>query len=207
MIISRSRGFIFLKIPKTASTSLGQFIINSMPHSDVDSFAGMKMSCYDLRGKFKEMNPHVTLDELIVKDLINNNDIENLKIFAMMRNPIDRFLSAAHHMHALDTKSQFSTSSDNEVARKYIFGQRNIKNDSFFAPQTKWMYHNGRKVVKLFKYPQFSELFAELKIEETDLGYKHNSEFRKNKEVSLDQDLENLLSDYYREDMEIWNSL
>ena len=81
MIVSNSKKVIFLEVPKTGSMSLSSLIKSS------DFFNENQDTVY---------GQHTLISEAISEGVLNY-DIKDYKIYAFIRNPLDRVLSAWYH--------------------------------------------------------------------------------------------------------------
>lgn len=101
MVICESNGFIFLRIPKNASTSLATYLIKEYCNK-TDTYTGVGdsgitkqnvpdgiISKYRIGYRFI----HLTLNELVQNKLITEEKIRNMKVYGVIREPLDRQLS------------------------------------------------------------------------------------------------------------------
>lgn len=117
MILSKSRKFLFLRVPKTASTSLQRQILESLPYDEIDAHTSIEFlshiagpqdslpeDSYALRFKpdnladnLRRSNHHATLYDIVGSKLLNYSELNEYNIYGVMRDPIDRFVSVAQH--------------------------------------------------------------------------------------------------------------
>lgn len=126
MILSKSRKFIFLRVPKTASTSLQRQILESIPYEEIDLHTQIDIveeyraphiqnqtspdvipsdsylnTCKYPRPhipkEFGAVNAHPNLADLIKHKILTYDELFDYKIYGVMREPIDRLVSHAQH--------------------------------------------------------------------------------------------------------------
>ena len=102
MVISDQHKFIFLRVPKNASTSLATFFVKGYCHSPNDIHTGIgdsKISSKNinlsLQEKYRKHHRfiHLTLNEIINNQVITESYARRCKIIGVIRDPLDRQLS------------------------------------------------------------------------------------------------------------------
>jgi hypothetical protein len=103
MFISPKYKFIFLRVPKTASTSLSEFFIKNVDDPDAiyteveDSKIAGTLSdqkLEEIRGKHDDYHPfkhlHLNLNQLVEYNLVTPEQVKDYRCFAVLRDPIER---------------------------------------------------------------------------------------------------------------------
>jgi hypothetical protein len=98
MIVSKKRGFIFLRVSKTASTSLSSFIRQTMPN-EIDIHTGWGVP---LESAERTRLHHISLQEAVDEKYLTEDEIASMRVYAVARDPVDRFISFANTMHPKD---------------------------------------------------------------------------------------------------------
>lgn len=101
MVISDSKNFMYIRVPKNASTSLATFFVkNYCKASDkwtAIGDAGIKTSNVpqEVISKYRKQYRfiHLTLNEIINEGVITEADARSKKIIGVIRNPLERQLS------------------------------------------------------------------------------------------------------------------
>jgi hypothetical protein len=101
MVISHSNDFIFLRVPKNASSSLAEFFVRNCCDSN-DQYTAVNdcginnnnippavLSKYRHQSRFI----HLTLNELVSNDIITRDKAISMNKIIVLRNPFDRQLS------------------------------------------------------------------------------------------------------------------
>lgn len=120
MIFCKSRKFIFLRVPKTASTSLSMQIQKHLDFRPGDFATKFSVFGYPIPSvgiehlklnynpieitSFKE-DEHMQLSRLELFNIINPEELDSYSIYGVLRNPVDRFFSLFSHM--ITTRQEF----------------------------------------------------------------------------------------------------
>jgi len=109
MYLSHKYKFIFLRSPKTASSSLSEFFIKNVndpnavytPVDDTKIPGNLDKAIVD---KYRKNNKffHFTLQDLLNENIITNKIIDEYRCFSILRNPIDRQKSAYYFRKKYD---------------------------------------------------------------------------------------------------------
>lgn len=236
MILSKSRKFIFLRVPKTASTSLQRQILESIPYEEIDLHT--QIDTYDTSGVdkipedshlhkckyphehipsvFSAINAHPNLADLIKHKVLSYDELFEYKVYGVMREPIDRLVSQAQQSFSLIeydppltnalALSSFFHVLDNKAVDEQTGLMLHHRNPGLFNSQIHWLRYNGRRINRLFKYDEISKLLEEI-TGETELKYNHRSHYRKVKEVHIPDELAKEVRRRYPEDFALWESL
>lgn len=189
MIVSYSKNFIFLRIPKNASSALAKYFVDRCDKS-VDKwtilhFSGIRENKIpkDLVRKyaFQYRHVHLTLQEILDEKIITQSEAESMKKIAVIRNPLHRQLS----LYFFLVKNKGKTAASPEQFREwfkngYHYSDVNnrptqsdyVKLDNMIAPN-----------VEFWKYEDIQDHIP------AQLEYI-NSGFRP-------QNIENLVAEYY----------
>jgi hypothetical protein len=196
MIVSRKRGFIFLRTPKTASTSL-TFQIRDSIESEIDFHSGLGPPQVDVEFY------HLNLKEAINRKILSENEIKEFRIYATIRNPIDRFISIANSLHP---NPIFKFMSNDQKVRE-TFDKINSGFAGFiFKPQVEWLYHNGSVISHPIIYPNFNQFLRD-EIGCGELRYSEHSSKRGDKQVNLSEELQSEILRMFPEDQALWERL
>jgi len=216
MILSSKRKFIFLRVPKTASTSLTHQIAERLG-DDIDCHSGLHFSKFvknkeelrmysNLQVKMigvpiqDSMYPkavHFTLEDLVKYKIIFPSELKNYKVYGVIRNPIDWFLSHVGMTFPIEMK--------NLPVNEKVNSLLDIK-EQFYPPQSKWLKFRGNLISDIVLYPHFDKLLFELTNDST-LRYNHRSDFRNHSEQITDESLIQRLENAYKEDFEIYDEV
>jgi hypothetical protein len=101
VVVSHSNNFIFLRVPKNASSSLAEFFVRNCCDSN-DQYTAVNdcginnnnippavLSKYRHQSRFI----HLTLDELVSNEIITRDKAKSMTKIMVLRNPFDRQLS------------------------------------------------------------------------------------------------------------------
>ena len=160
MLVSNEKKFIYLRVPKTGSTSVSVYFYENLPLEkniirlgDKD-YLQKEESTRINGGYFNEStiaatNVHTTLDEIVKLNLLTH-PLTEYDIYAVCRNPVDRFLS----FHSMIKK---------------VYNNNILKNFSIFkkfmsevSPQSTWLTYNNKLVNRVFLYENINLMVAEI---------------------------------------------
>lgn len=161
------------------------------------------------------IHAHPNLDILLRGNIISEQEIDNLNVYGVIRNPIDRTISAAKMLHLkwfhlLYNGAAYPNISNSEAV-KYMFDAIDKKDprakDAILAkPQTNWLIHNGRRINKIFKYENILDLVEEL-TGKREIKSNYHSDVRQDKSIDLPYELQQEILQRYAEDAALWESL
>lgn len=198
MIISYSNNFVVIRPPKTGSTSLLHYFLNS-------GLLNGKQDKHTMDGKG---NVHVTFEELLRKKLVDNNT----PCVSTVRNPLHRLSSAYHYLKYMFIKTNFVYLAPVEYANPnaYVDAIKAKKDVLGVIPIA---------MAQSEYFPEHSELFNTENLHEhvskyiLERGGKVDGriEMRKNPDNKLDVFLAELtpdrkqdILDTYAKDFELW---
>lgn len=212
MIISNEKKFIYLRVPKTGSTSISVYFYENLPLESsilrtIDRSNYLDVKNYSIKNGYFEVerrlelkhNTHSTVQCAVDAGLLMH-DISEYSVYGVLRNPIDRF------------KSFWSMT-------KVIEGNDIVENFDVFKaymrmfvskPQVTWLKHNGELINKLFLYENVPALVSEiaLKYGVTDTDNFNNYNFRSyEKQHEIPAKVLSYLEFYWEEDFELYANL
>jgi hypothetical protein len=191
MIIIPSKKFIFLRVPKTASTSLSHFFSDHLHR-----FSDARATSIFLKDIYKgnlNIDVHSTLGN------INIPNVEEYKVFGVVREPVDRLLSFFYH-------ASHGTLHSEKGLELLVAGK--LPYDPL--KQAHWLTFNHKPISNIYSFTNLSQLINDameyLGISQYDsLSYNHRySEFR-NREIKISDELVEKLKIKYSEDFNLYN--
>lgn len=214
MFIDRDRKVVYFRVPKTGSTSLMKWLIDSAdPENDV-SYTQIRF----LRVLGKDFNdrasPHMTLGDLIANYVVDRSDLENYKFYGTVRHPVDRFISRAYHMmyykvnsENYEVQARDTSFIDINTAVKYSFDIVNTSHH-MWKPQCHWLMFEGKPINRIFAYENLDAMAVELTNKDVPIPYKFRSEPRPVKTYEdLDPVYYQKILDLYPEDWELYKKI
>lgn len=217
MYISHKYKFIFLRTPKTASSSLSEFFIRNIPDltavytpvEDSDLHGTLNnniISKYKKDFKFY----HFTLQDLIDENIITKDQALTYKSFAVLRNPVDRQKSFYYfykkwkdrrkppslHEYKLWTPNGSFKNEPNSAIRQVDF----LTLDGNVVGEY-WLYENINDELNKFMNQINLPIIHPLP--------NHKSDFRKNRnnEIEFDDEVMDRLLKIFNEDFKLYNAL
>jgi hypothetical protein len=230
MLINHTKKYVYLRVPKTGSTSFETQLIHDIDENDDIAHAEVPFTNIPNRNwdyserepdfKFSVNNPHLTYPEIIQLLTV---DISSYDLYGTLRNPIDKFLSSVYHMeyYFSPTISGVATRKihmpvtlgNNELVEKWL---TKINNNSkilvdapIFKPQIDWLLVDGQPINNIFLYENLTSMMQKM-IGNTNtlLRYDFRSDVRLNKSShDLDAKLKQQILDIYSKDVELYNSI
>jgi hypothetical protein len=196
MIVSKKRGFIFLRVSKTASTSLSSFILQTIPE-DIDTHTGLGVP---LESAERTRLHHISLQEAVDEKYLTEDEIAPMRVYAVARDPVDRFISFANTVRPHD---KFPRMHNEDKVRFLLDGfSEGLRVDL----QIKWFYHHGKMISHPMIYPDFS-LFLRNELGAAELPLWENSHQRIVKKIDINNYLQSRIRDLFPEDQALWESL
>jgi len=212
MIVSNEKKFIYLRVPKTGSTSISVFLFENVPLekdiiriSDTGDILKKEESNNIKHGYFDDTytlpgGVHTTLDQIMTAGFLKY-PLNEYNIYAVCRNPVDRFLSFQNMMQKLDGIDMLKSYS---IFKEYM---------SMFEanPQSTWLMHENTLINNIFLYEDAHKLVAEIAIKYgiLDTSVFYNYKFRKYEKntTSIDSKVLEYIKIYWQEDFKIYNFL
>lgn len=221
MIVCRKRNFVFLRIPKTASSSIAYHLIKHIPKDEIDEFSGIDFLTKELGYNFETDNngrilshekeslgkAHITINQILKNNLLTEEDFNQLNFYVVVRDPVDRFLSGISTISNDALGIKFASDDINSYAEYYISllerGIRDYRHEFYLYPQTEWITKNSKLIV----YPYFQKFLSAVGVPteiETQLqSMSRNSNIQRQ---LLSSELEKRIQLFYKDDMEIYST-
>lgn len=217
MYISHKYRFIFLRTPKTASSSLSEFFIRNIPdpnavYTPVEDSNLHGTLRPDVIRKYKKDFKfyHFTLQDLIDENIITEGQALTYRSFAVLRNPIDRQKSFYYFYKRWKGKNRPASLKEYNMWAPdgYFKGEPNsaIRQTDFLSLNNRlvgqyWLYENLETEIEKF--------MSNLNIPITHPLPRHKSNFRKNREneIEFDEQTVNKLKKVFLKDFELYNVL
>jgi hypothetical protein len=203
MIVSNSRKFIYLRVPRTASTSLANFLVANIAFDSAQDYhtpipynrvAGLNIS--------DAQQVHANLDDIVGLGLLRH-PVSEYAVFGVIREPLDRFISGAWHTCHYDNRAP----RDNNEAVAYALALT-APVPPVLRPQVNWLLHDGRPINRIFPYHQLDELAqAVLGIADARVTFRHRAESRRTRDMTLDAGLRAAVLARYAADVELYRSV
>ena len=200
MIVSNSRKFIYLRVPRTGSTSLSNFLIEHLEfcrdsdfHAPVpyNGITGLNFSAAE--------SAHANLDDILGYGILKY-PLSDYSVFGVIRDPVDRFLSSAWHA----CQHQGVEAMDNNQAVMFAW-QAGSPSAPIFRPQTAWLLHERKPIDKIFAYEHLDRLAQEiLGSGQARVTFRHRSDSRKHRSSDLDDSLKRKILTVYQDDQDLY---
>lgn len=217
MYISPKYQFIFLRTPKTASSSLSEFFIKNIPdpqaiYTPVED-SNLRGTIHDsIINKYKRDFKfyHFTLDDMVRENIITEQQARTYKSFAVIRDPIDRQKSFYYFYKKWKGKGKpASLDQYKSWAPNGTFtGEPNsaIRQTDFLSLKgemigTYWLYENLNAEVENF--------MRSINVPIVHALPNHKSNFRKNRsdEIKFDQESLQKIKKAFGKDFDVYNEL
>ena len=209
MFISKERNFIYLRVPKTGSTSMMNYLRDNLGNNEGTTYT--LMNIFEWEGKNlpigqEKFNPHSTITEALKNGIIDNSFLEKTNIYACLRDPIERFLSCCYHFK--NPNNDFLNSNDTNKLVEQGLKFYAKSNFHIFWPQSNWCLFNGKPINKLFLHKDFDKAAQEMSGIEGSVNYQHRDDSKEvnNTKIS-DVDLIKQIQTIYDDDVVLYNLL
>ena len=217
MYISHQYKLIFLRSPKTASSSLSEWFIKNIPDSQAiytpvedskipGTLDASLINKYKLDFKYY----HFTIQDLVRENVITEHQAKTYRVISVLREPVDRQKSLFYFYSkwkarnkpldlklykALAPNGQFLGEPNSAIKQTDLLKLNNELIGEF------WLYENIEN--------HLSELVNSLNIEVKSPLPRHKATFRKNRdnEIQFDSTSLETLKSVFKKDFEIYNAL
>lgn len=217
MYISHKYKFIFLRTPKTASSSLSEFFIRNIPdptavYTPVEDSDLLGTLHSDIIRKYKKDFKfyHFTLQDLIDENIITKDQALSYKSFAVLRNPVDR--QKSFYYFYKKWKNRRKPHSLNEY--KIWAPEGTFKDEPNSAiRQIDFLTLDGKIIGEYWLYEnindELNKFMNKINVEIIHPLPNHKSNFRKNRdnEIEFDDEAMNKLLDAFCADFKLYDML
>jgi hypothetical protein len=208
MFVSKKQNFIYLRTPKTGSTSMSNYLIDKLGNN-VDSIYTvinfLNIPSKGLPLGFEWVNPHSSIEQLIKTTVVSAEFVEQANIYACLRDPVDRFISRAYHIKNFDKELSVQNINKNKLVEKCL-SMFNPESHMWW-PQITWCTLNGKPVNKLFLHENFNKAAYEMTGIDSKVNYQHRNDCRENDITPLSNNLIQEIQKMYAHDVALYNSL
>lgn len=216
MYLSHKYKFLFLRTPKTASSSLSDFFIRNIDdpnaiYTEVEDSKLPGTLSEEIVGKYRPYAfYHFTLDQLITEGVITEEQAREYNCFALLRDPIERAKSFYYFYKKFRSPGRPASLDEYKAwTHNGIFN-----NDANSAiRQTDLLKIKGESVGRYWLYENLEQelfdLMYGLKIEVKHPLPQHKTDTRKAKknEIEFDDHCLNGLQSHFREDFDLYEKL
>lgn len=218
MIICRSKGFIFLRVPRTASTSLSFFLQNNIKFTEED--AHFQVHDYLARNVRypASTDQHPNLQFLIDWKIATQQEIDSLRVYGVIREPISRTISLftnavgiflggkkTRAIESLTTNQIVNIAFDNMSKSSNPYALiLNSNRKYILEPQSYWLKHRGIPISNIIVYPNFDNFLYEV-VGRNDMKTLMSSP--PHIENALTQESIEKIKFFYQEDFDLWETI
>tara|TARA_R110000868_G_scaffold74580_2_gene215559 strand:+ start:2063 stop:2740 length:678 start_codon:yes stop_codon:yes gene_type:complete len=217
MYISHQYKLIFLRSPKTASSSLSEWFIKNIPdttaiYTPVEDSKIHGTLQPSIIGKYKRNFKyyHFTIQDLVRENIITEHQAKTYRVISVLREPIDRQKSLFYFYARWKCKGKTLDLKQYKVLAPngQFIGEPNSA-----IKQTDLLTLNGEIIGEFWLYENIehhiTNIIKELKIKEVHVLPNHKNGFRKNRnnEIVFDDYCLEQLNTIFKKDFEIYNAL
>ena len=216
MYLSHKYKFLFLRTPKTASSSLSDFFIRNVDdpnaiYTEVEDSNLPGTLSEDVVGKHRPYGfYHFTLQQLIDENVITEEQARSYTCFALLRNPVDRAKSfyyfykkfkSPHRPASLDEYKAWTQLGVYRGEPNSAIVQANLLRINDQPVGRYWLYENLEQELFDFLY--------ERKIEVKHPMPQHKTGIRKSRkdEIEFDEECMKGLRSHFKRDFELYEKL
>ena len=200
MFLNRTKKFIYLRTPKTGSTSIQAYLVDNVDKSDdvaYESAPLFSMAAHNI----STPECHLNINEMLLYNIITENEILDYNIFGVLRNPIDRFISAVYH----------GRNEPNCVLDMNYIVKKALRHGDFDCitkiPQQYWLTYNETPINNIYLYEDIPLMMNAMLNTETNLIYKYReNRYEQNRIGTLSDGLCKEIISLYKPDYEMYLS-
>lgn len=197
MIYLQKLNFLYLRVPKTASTSLSYVLQDAFNAPANGICTPVEYGIF----KYRHINVHVTISDLIRRSHLNPKVIPFLDIYVVVRDPIDRYKSWCAHVHHFNNFNKYET-----VEELINNGYDDVT--YHFYPQTKWLEYEGKLANNIFAYENIDKMLNQIK-EKYSVNIKemprYQGKYRMGRDFKVKNEIIERLRFDYKRDFEIYD--
>lgn len=202
-MIIKDKKIIFIKIPKTGSTTIFSQIWNFYKMSRLTKNNNV-INLNFLDESFLQ-NWHIEFSRI---ESYLNFDLNDYKIFSIIRNPLQR-LESVYRWNKEKNLNDKKFYSFNKFIESFLENKIFDKNTELHLKnQTYWLKNNKKEIDKKIILLNFDNFNLNCEFLSKQFNFKISSNFSVNKskkfDVKLDEDLLNELKRYYKEDFQLF---
>ena len=208
MFVSKERNFIYLRVPKTGSTSMSNYLRDQLGANEGSIYTVINL--LEMQGKnlpqgLEMLNPHSNTVQIVDAGIVDLAFVEQANIYACLRDPIERFLSRCYHIKHFDRNSRAQINDKNKLVEACL----PMYTDTYHMwwPQITWCILNGKPVNKLFLYEDFDKAAQEMTGMQGAVNYHHRDDCHENDSTPLDNSLVQEIEKLYADDVALYKSL
>jgi hypothetical protein len=203
MFVSKKQNFIYLRTPKTGSTSMSQYLVDKLGGNSDSIYTAINYLGTDGKNIPEHgFNPHSNIKQIIDAGFVDRTFVAQTNIYACLREPVDRFISRAYHIKNFDLATEVQGLSKNKLVEKCL--TMYTPNFHMWWPQITWCMLDGSPVNKLFLHEDFDKAAFEMTGVDTAVSYRYRNNCRENDPTPLDASLVQEIEKMYAEDVALY---
>lgn len=212
MVVSYSNNFIFLRVPKNASSSLAEYFVRNKCDKEKDMWT-MVNDCgirenkvpKDIIRKYAHQYRHIhlTLQELVDNALITPTEASDMKKIVVIRNPLHRQLSLFFFL----CRNKKRVSSPEEFRKVFAQGKHDSDSNNVYT-QVEYAKLDGKIAsnVEFWKYEDIDK-HVDKELSTFKSGVRPKKDMDALVAEYYDDATRLAVLNYYAEDMKIYESL
>ena len=220
MFINHTKKYIFLGVCKTGSTSIQSTLIENKGDDEVaHTLVFTKEKLYESLGipEYYKYKNHLTLPEALSCNLLTPEQVQEYRIFGVLRDPIDRFISTAYYFLSM-IHNEGSDYDQNKAVMTW-FKKRYKEHETINIPdnrrqskyQVDWLLFDGKPINNIVLYEDVHDIIYKITGKNIELP-NHLGDYRKQRNTQmiyeyLKQDIIKEFKDDYDLYMKIKNNL